>query len=112
MDSPPSSRIPTSNETRVRVDGLEKINAHVCPASGLAEILPRFVLNSAVRRNTRSISSREVCSMLSRCFILILLLTLSLSLAHAPQGRQSVLQLHASLPQLRSGSNLTAAAGE
>src|SRR6266496_1696601 len=69
IDSPPSSRIPTSKETRVRVDGLEKINAHVCPANGLDEILPRFVLNSAVRRNIRSISSREVCSILSRCFI-------------------------------------------
>jgi len=53
----------------VRVDGLEKINAHVCPASGFAEILPRFVLNSAVRRNIPSISSRDICSMLSRCFI-------------------------------------------
>ena len=53
----------------MRVDGLEKINAHVCPARGFAEILPRFVLNSAVRRNTRSISSGEVCSMLSKCFI-------------------------------------------
>src|SRR6266542_2766331 len=69
IDSPPSSRIPTSKETRVRVDGLEKISAHVCPASGLDEILPRFVLNSAVRRKMRSISSREICSMLSKCFI-------------------------------------------
>src|SRR5580704_18922066 len=77
MVSPPSSRIPTSNETRVRVDGLEKISAHVCPANGLDEILPRFVLNSAVRRNIRSISSREVCSMLSKCFIQIRILTFS-----------------------------------
>ena len=31
---PPSSWMPTSNETRVRVDDLENISAQVCPASG------------------------------------------------------------------------------
>src|SRR6266568_3079641 len=69
MVSPPSSRMPTSNETRVRVDGFEKISAQVCPAKGCAEILPRFVFNSAVRCKIRSISARESCSMLRRCFI-------------------------------------------
>src|SRR6266571_3282240 len=69
MVSPPSSRMPTSNETRVRVDGFEKISAQVCPARGCAEILPRFVFNSAVRRKIRSISLRDSCSILRRCFI-------------------------------------------
>ena len=32
--SPPSWRMPTSNETRVRVDGFSKITARVLPASG------------------------------------------------------------------------------
>ena len=34
MVSPPSSRIATSNETRVRVEGLAKTMASVLPASG------------------------------------------------------------------------------
>jgi hypothetical protein len=33
---PPSSRMPTSNETRVRVEDLVKIIAHAWPASGWA----------------------------------------------------------------------------
>src|SRR5581483_11363525 len=33
---PPSSRMPTSNDTRVRVDGFSKIIASVLPASGLS----------------------------------------------------------------------------
>src|SRR5262245_30075649 len=37
---PPSSRMPTSNDTRVRVDGFSKIIASVLPASGLS--LPPF----------------------------------------------------------------------
>ena len=35
--SPPSSRIATSNETRVRVDGRSKTIASVLPASGRVE---------------------------------------------------------------------------
>ena len=38
--SPPSWRMPTSNETRVRVDGFSKISARVRPASGF-DALPR-----------------------------------------------------------------------
>ena len=34
MASPPSWRMPTSNETRVRVDGRSKIIARVLPSSG------------------------------------------------------------------------------
>ena len=34
--SPPSSRMPTSKETRVRVEGLSKIIARTLPASGLS----------------------------------------------------------------------------
>src|SRR6266496_1525481 len=110
IDSPPSSRIPTSKETRVRVDGLEKISAHVWPANGLDEILPRFVLNSAVRRNIRSISSREVCSILSKCFIQLRILTLSLALARRDQ--RSLLQLRAILHRFRFRSNLAVATSE
>src|SRR5476651_1614760 len=33
---PPSSRMPTSNDTRVRVEGFSKIMASVLPASGLS----------------------------------------------------------------------------
>src|SRR4029077_6978344 len=75
MVSPPSSRIPTSNETRVRVEGLEKISAQVCPASGWAEILPRLLFTSAVLRKIRSISSRESCSILSKCLIFALIVS-------------------------------------
>ena len=34
MDSPPSWRMPTSNDTRVRVEGRSKIIASVLPSSG------------------------------------------------------------------------------
>src|SRR5439155_20068093 len=69
IGTPTSPRIPTSKGTPESTDALDNINAHVCPARGLEKILPRFVLNSAFRCDTRQISSREVCSKLSRCFI-------------------------------------------
>ena len=42
---PPKSYIPTSKETRVRVEDLEKINAHVWPASGCSVCAPRSALS-------------------------------------------------------------------
>src|SRR4029077_8151130 len=106
--------MPTSKETRVRVDGLEKSSAHVCPASGLEEIRPRFVLNSAVRRNTPSISSREICSMLSRCFICFFFLLLLVSLLFAPARRdqRSLLQSRKVLGALPLRANSKVATSE
>ncbi len=40
--SPPSWRMPTSNETRVRVLGFSKISASVLPASGRDDTPPRL----------------------------------------------------------------------
>jgi hypothetical protein len=39
--SPPSWRMPTSKDTRVRVDGFSKIMASALPASGLSAV-PAF----------------------------------------------------------------------
>src|SRR5580658_6063706 len=65
--SPPSSRIPTSNETRVRVEGRSKIMASVLPASGreagsapltraafIAAALSRMPRNSPLESSSRS----------------------------------------------------------
>jgi hypothetical protein len=46
IDSPPSWRMPTSNETRVRVDGRSKIIASVLPSSGLRTIAPLAAFRS------------------------------------------------------------------
>src|ERR1700730_17216148 len=69
MQLPPSSRMQTSNEPRVRVDGLEKIRPHVCPAKACGPINARFFFKSLVARRIEEISSGESCSMLRRCFI-------------------------------------------
>src|SRR6202035_3430726 len=42
IDSPPSWRMPTSNETRVRVEGFSKIIASVLPSSGFGGFSPGF----------------------------------------------------------------------
>src|SRR5688572_7690678 len=68
-DSPPSSRTPTSKETRVRVDDLAKSNAHTWLASGLCWLSPRPPLNTLEFSRIVSISFRESVSKLSRCFI-------------------------------------------
>ena len=57
--SPPSSRMPTSKETRVRVDGLSKIMASVRPASG-------FSARWRVRRSAFSRRPRRGCRGASR----------------------------------------------
>src|SRR3954465_15155187 len=61
--------MPTSKETRVRVDGFEKISAQVWPTSGCGPMWARFFFSSVVARRTARISSRENCSMLRRCFM-------------------------------------------
>jgi len=66
---PPSSCTPTSNETRVRVLDLEKIKAHVCPASAVCGCRPRCCFRSRVSAKT-SPNSRGVKSVSFRkCFI-------------------------------------------
>src|SRR5687768_2900235 len=67
---PPSSRIPTSKETRVRVEDFVKISAQDCPASGLCWLSPRSFLNTAAFCRMTSISPRDSDSKLNRCFIL------------------------------------------
>jgi len=52
--------MPTSKDTRVRVDDLEKIIAHVCPASGLAMTAAlRLELGARVQQR-RQFGRREV----------------------------------------------------
>ena len=68
MTLPPSSRMPTSNETRVRVEALVKIRAQVCPASGWLGCAPRVDFISAARWS-RDSSSWELDSSIERNFI-------------------------------------------
>lgn len=62
MIDPPSSRTPTSKDTRVRVDDLVNIIAQVCPAKGRELGLPRSALivtaefTSSLRRSALSSS--------------------------------------------------------
>src|ERR1700722_16469762 len=69
---PPSSRMPVSNETRVRVDDLEKISAHVWPASGRAWDWPRSFLNTTASRKIFSKSARGSFSNDNKCFIVLI----------------------------------------
>src|SRR5580692_4570449 len=46
MTLPPSSRIPTSKLTRVRVEGLLKSKAQVCPSSAGSDAFARFAIQS------------------------------------------------------------------
>ena len=61
--------MPTSKETRVRVEDFEKSIAQICPANGLLECRPRSFLSLTVSARIFSISARVNFSMLSRCFI-------------------------------------------
>jgi len=54
-DLAPSSRMPTSNETRVRVDDFENISAQICPDSGIRS------RRAARRLNTRSRAGFSPC---------------------------------------------------
>jgi hypothetical protein len=54
---PPSSAMPTSNETRVRVDGFWKISATLRPSSGRAASGAAFI--SSARSTSAATSSRE-----------------------------------------------------
>src|SRR5882724_1082717 len=67
---PPNSRMPVSNETRVRVEALEKISAQVCPASGLRSSRARSRLNTMESRRIFSMSAFGNFSNDNRCFIL------------------------------------------
>ena len=64
--SPPSSRMPTSKETRVRVDGLSKIIASVLPSSGRSlrrwprRAASRFMLAAAAQNARAARSAGEV----------------------------------------------------
>src|ERR1043166_2829233 len=69
MDPPPNSRIPTSNETRVRVEDLENTKAQIWPASGWLSWLPRCFLIRTVSARICSMSARPSFSRLKRCFI-------------------------------------------
>ena len=69
IGSPPSSRIPTSKETRVRVEDFEKIKAQHWWRSGCEAWWPREDFIAAVSASTARISSRERDSMERRFFI-------------------------------------------
>ena len=57
---PPSSRMPTSNETRVRVDDLENISAQVWPASGCGLVMTALALeHSGVVQNFLKVRARQ-----------------------------------------------------
>src|ERR1700679_605685 len=66
---PPSSRMPVSNETRVRVDDLEKISAHVWPVSGGAACWPRSFLTTTASRKIFSKSASGSFSNDNKCFM-------------------------------------------
>ena len=53
MTVPPNSRIPTSNETRVRVEDFENIKAQHLSRSGCAACEPRFALTAWLRKTMR-----------------------------------------------------------
>ncbi len=61
--------MPASNETRVRVDDLEKISAQVWPASGCVECAPRSFLKTTASRRIFSKSARGNFSNDNRCFM-------------------------------------------
>src|SRR5258708_36220110 len=65
---PPSSWMPTSNDTRVRVLDLAKIIAHVWPASGFSW-WPRSCLNRRARAKICATSSREKSVSERKCFM-------------------------------------------
>src|ERR1700677_1058651 len=71
MTFPPSSRIPTSKLTRVRVEGLLKSKAQVCPPRSGSDGLPRFALNR-IDDSSKAINSSAVCDSIERnCFIVL-----------------------------------------
>ena len=68
IGKPPSSRMPTSKETRVRVEDLVKMSAHVCPES-CEPSRPRWSFRCAADSNRFSISLALSWAMERRCFI-------------------------------------------
>src|ERR1700677_1948233 len=71
MTFPPSSRIPTSKLTRVRVEGLLKSMAQVCPSRKGSDSLPRFALNR-IDDSSKAVSSSAVWDSIERkCFIVL-----------------------------------------
>src|SRR3954471_22936970 len=69
ITSPPSSRTPTSKETRVRVEDFENISAQHWWRSGCAACRPRVAFISWDDCRSARISSRVSDSMDSRCFM-------------------------------------------
>ena len=65
----PSSRRPTSKDTRVRVEAFAKMSAHVWPASGMDADLPRWRFTVALDARMISMSARDKFSRLKRCFM-------------------------------------------
>ena len=66
---PPSSRTPTSKETRVLVEDLVKIMAQVWPVSGNEVGLARSALSLRAESTSSLRSSALSSSIESRCFI-------------------------------------------
>src|SRR5512135_3300860 len=69
MTSPPNSRMPTSNETRVRGEDLAKSMAQTCPARGLWLWLARSRFNRAAWARIAWMSATGRVRMLKRCFM-------------------------------------------
>src|ERR1051326_3314410 len=69
IGSPPSSRIPTSKETRVRVEDFANNKAQTWPASGWLAWHPRSRFITAVSTRICSISDCVKFSILNRCFM-------------------------------------------
>ena len=65
--SPPISRMPTSNETRVRVEDLEKISAQVWPVRWVC-VSPLLRLRAVARWKILSTSAAVSCSIERRCW--------------------------------------------
>src|SRR2546422_10828997 len=62
--------MPTSNETRVRVEDLLKISAQVWPRSGNFELRPRSRLHAGAALRIASMSARGSRSRDNRCFMI------------------------------------------
>src|ERR1051325_11029667 len=65
--SPPSWYVPTSNETRVRVDDFMKIIARDFPASGFFLYLPARIFSASTNKCSISFAERSGICRKSRC---------------------------------------------
>src|SRR3954451_3643429 len=87
--SPPSSRMPTSNDTRVRVEGRSNTMASILPARGRSPAgtpLTRLALIAAARASTERNSGAGISDRSRKCLGMALLGGAGLGAGCAPAG--------------------------